>query len=499
MLLDRAAPLVVLGLLVGAGCSAGGTSALGAGAGGGGASSASHGEGVGVGGATSSGATSGIGGASPTSSSSGGASTVGSGGSTSGAGGAGGAQTDFVVAYVAGSATTGTLGTSSVTTLQSDAREVALLSNGDFVVVGDEQTDPGGDAGLHWEPSVYVASGADGSLLWKDVDSLLEHPRYVAGEADLVGVDAADHVYLAGSPGLQLAKLSRGGSRIWATPDPSNADAIHAYVHGVAGGAAGITASGGALTSAGSTVLLGHAVGDAASPGHWAIAVEVQADGSFGWMTNLLGVAPAIPVVFDTGTDVAAVMTDWRAADPQKGGLGIALTHIDASSGGMVSVAIPPPDGYPAAPSPTGADYVRNWQPKAAARLADGSFVVLADESFFDDVSLPPLLWRVSDTGQLLGHVELGDDDDARAVATTPEGFVLLGTSRATGRAIARRYDAALHPLGDDATMQALAGYAATFRGGASRDGATLLVGHFEPALPQSADTVAIFERTHLP
>jgi hypothetical protein len=148
--------------------------------------------------------------------------------------------------------------------------------------------------------------------------------------------------------------------------------------------------------------------------------------------------------------------------------------------------------------SPSGL-YPRTWSPIAAALLLDGSHAVVVRTSFWDEGSLLPWIWHVSPDGELLRAEQLAEQDEISAVAATAEGFLLLGKEGIIGPAIARRYDLSLTVLGDLDVSATLSGTPAAMHAGATRDGATVLVGQFHPALPASAAKVMLLGRTHLP
>jgi hypothetical protein len=166
----------------------------------------------------------------------------------------------------------------------------------------------------------------------------------------------------------------------------------------------------------------------------------------------------------------------------------------------MEAISIPTPPGVPDSPSPTGQPYLRRWWPLASTRLDDGTFAIFVKQSFWDYEDLPGWLWHVAEDGALLHAVEVPDVTPYQVnLAATPEGFVLLGGKGSIPQPLARRYDATLQVLGDDDVLAALGTTPARFNAGASRDGASVLVGNYWPAWPGSQAKVAILERTHFP
>lgn len=146
-------------------------------------------------------------------------------GATTGVGDTGGATfEDFTSIYLVGAPSVSPqVFDSDVVELQSRPQRMAVLSDGDFVVFGEEQWfSP--SSGELWGPALYRFSGVDGTLRWKDVAMPNQPNNMIAflgvGEDDTITVaEGSDN-----SGGVQITRLAGDGSVEWESEDDLVAD-----------------------------------------------------------------------------------------------------------------------------------------------------------------------------------------------------------------------------------------------------------------------------------
>lgn len=401
---------------------------------------------------------------------------------------------EYLVAYLAGTASTGPGGLNGLTGLQSSAREVAIFSNGDYAVAGDEEYNAGGSAGIRSTDSVYVFDGATGALRWKDIGNYLSSGVLVASDRKLAGIDDQDALYPAGY--WQAAKVTQAGKLEWATPVLRSGQPLYSVIQTLGGAAAQSYCTGAAVTGDGTTILVGSVAGDLTKPGSWGLAQSVSQSGAMGWTVSESNVAPYTrPWVGGSNVEMFAV--DRRSASAQ-GGERVAIWSLDVATGSSVVTTVTSPSSV-SLPATDAGGYALNWSAVAAARLPDATYALAAHPSYYDDETKPIWLMHVASNGALLAASALANDEAIDGIATTPEGFVVLGRHGSIGAAVAHRFDASLTLLGEHDVSAAPSQKPAEWRAGATRDGATVLVGLHHPAMPQSAADVMLLERTHLP
>lgn len=391
-----------------------------------------------------------------------------SGGSTAAVADTDGDLEDFVAVYTVGQTEVRPGGLGFVD-LRSRANEVAILSDGDFVVFGVEEYVASDVIEL---PSLYRFSGKDGDMVWRDLDSVFASASNKT--LALLGVGADDGIYLANGTergqSISVTKRHADGEVAWQTTTDVWTQ-IHDAFRTLVGGVYNRHVHGGIVTDDDRAVVTLSA-GDVSGLGlSYDVFVTFSDAATYNFVSSQLEITG--PSSLRVSADELVVVA--FGAD----GVTLMLLRVELSTGTLTS---PPIEigmsGYAA--GPPDAEGLR-WGVVDVHDATGSEFWVLMRESY-DGATLQQHVFRFGADGEVLGHA-LVEPPDARyrAMTVTPGGLLIVGEGVDRGRQnTALLYDVGLASPPVSYEPDELVGYRVEWLGVDTRDDRTIMVGEIE-------------------
>ncbi len=394
---------------------------------------------------------------------------------------------EFVAAYLAGWGVGNPTNVFESQFLKATPQRVELLSNGDLVVSGVEDTPSPNPGVTAFESRLYRFAGRDGELVWKDDHWAAPHvfrSLVAVGPDDTVLTHTWDrNAFSAERFGLRM--LSAGGETLWETPTDFE-QAVYEIIDPARDREALPT---GGIQPDGITVVAQSFVGGGARATCFAV---FDTAGARQGGDCVLGVEASVGPVATARGELSWLGFDGRA--DVIGGFQVSselsILTVDAALGEARVVTL---DASPfETPPPSEIEVTRAfWFPVAVTREPGGALRIVAVEQYgaYDNYHV----LRVADAGQVQAHALLyaprasdGFLPRIAAMAETPGGALVVGAREVNP---ITRYAAIIDAeLASEAVLGAtgafalpeLDGFAVAWRGVASRGGKTVLVGSLE-------------------
>lgn len=388
---------------------------------------------------------------------------------------------DFLSIYIAGEGNVGPIGVPEAVVLEAAPLQLELLSDGDFVVFGEEDYQTGGVGPIYPADAVYRFSGVDGTLVWKQ----LQHtPKNLQR---LLGVASDDAIYVAaGSPSSFFIRRYEPDGEI-SLRSPDSGDALEAELEALAGPSPSTVLSGSIVTSD-DRIVAGITLEAAIS-----VFAVFEANTELSYVSSRPMSRSAVGLRERAPGEIVSAASEVSDVDGVQM-LRLQLIDLQLDTGELSAVVVDT-DGYEAGPTDP-SDYAPTWSP-VDLQLAEGGDVwLIARENYFDDSPSRHHIFRVAADGTVVAHALAEPSGLAGEIGTiftpsltvTPDGPLVVGYYSdvyAPGAyqpySLALRYDDGL-TLIEDYQHPELAGYRVDWMSVATRDGRSIMVGEIEHA-----------------
>jgi hypothetical protein len=386
---------------------------------------------------------------------------------------------DFLSIYIAGEEPVAPADLPDDLDFEARPEQVGILSNGDFVVFGEEEY-VGSSGGRYYGRTVFRFSGKDGTLVWKD------KPTWsTAGQAPtrLLGVASDDASYLAkggGTSRLRLVRYEPDGEISLESPD--SGEALEAELDGLnPTGSKPIT---GSLVTNDDFIVVGLTVNSTTG----VFAVYDASAELLRVSTQPMTIRPRGFRERATG-EVVAIAVDITNQVGQQGAR-LQLVTLQPDTGELSAVTVGT-DEYVAGPAGS-SEYEASWYGLDLQTAEDGDVWVTASESYSDDNPPRHHIFRIASDGSVVAHA-LAEPDPSMvgghiniyslpSLTVTPEGPLVVGYyhdvigSGFYTYPIAYLYDEGLSFLRNHQLAE-LADHRVEWASAATRDGRTIFVG----------------------